>query len=98
PGRTSVTPAPTDSTTPATSPPGENGGGGLNWYLPCTTSRSGKFTPQARTPTTTCPAAATGSGRSPTASESTGPYARQTSAFIACSPAERLRLRAHADA
>jgi len=33
PTRAFVTPAPTSTISPATSPPGVNGNGGLNWYL-----------------------------------------------------------------
>ena len=40
-------------TTPDTSPPGENGSGGLNWYLFSMISRSGKLTPHALTASST---------------------------------------------
>jgi hypothetical protein len=43
PGRRWLTPAPTASIRPANSAPGTKGSGGLNWYLPRTISRSGKF-------------------------------------------------------
>ena len=49
PPEKSVTSAPTSMTSPATSPPGAKGNGGLNWYLFSMMSRSGKFTPAART-------------------------------------------------
>ena len=55
--RTSVTPAPTLSTTPANSPPGENGNGGLIWYLPAMIRVSKKFRPTAATLATTSPGA-----------------------------------------
>ena len=41
PGFTAVTPSPTLSTSPATSPPGLKGRGGLNWYLSSMISTSG---------------------------------------------------------
>ena len=40
-------------TTPATSPPGTNGSGGLYWYSPRVCSTSGKETPAACTSITT---------------------------------------------
>ena len=60
--RRAVTPAPTARTTPAASPPGENGGVGLNWYLPCDSSTSGKLTPAARTSIRTSPGPGVGLG------------------------------------
>src|SRR3982750_3308186 len=44
PGFTFFTSGPTSFTTPASSLPGENGNGGLNWYLFWMISTSGKFT------------------------------------------------------
>src|SRR5882724_7380 len=82
PGRTVVTPGPTSFTTPASSLPGENGSGGLNWYLFWMMSTSGKFTLAAFTVTTTSPAPALGDGSSSTTSDSGGPNCLQRTAFI----------------
>src|SRR3954453_11152840 len=78
-----VTPAPTSFTTPASSLPGENGSGGLNWYLFWMMRKSGKLTLPAFTETTTSPGPAFGDGSSSTTSDSGGPYCLQTTAFIA---------------
>jgi hypothetical protein len=59
-----VTPSPTASTTPAYSEPGTKGSGGLNWYLFCTVSRSGKFRLAALIAISTSPALGTGVGSS----------------------------------
>src|SRR5437763_12174756 len=83
PGRTLLTPAPTSFTTPASSLPGENGSGGLNWYLFWMMRKSGKLTLAAFIDTTTSPAPAFGDGRSSSTSDSGGPYCLQTTAFIA---------------
>ena len=56
-GAKPVTPAPTLSTTPANSEAGENGNGGLNWYLPAMISVSKKLSAADLTATTTSPAA-----------------------------------------
>ena len=63
--------------------PGENGGGGLNWYLPWTTSTSGKVDAARAHADEHLPGdAARDRARPRATSDSTGPYARQTSAFI----------------
>src|SRR5204862_2563233 len=82
PGRTLVTPAPTSFTTPASSLPGENGSGGLNWYLFWMMSTSGKLTLAAFTVTTTSPAPGFGEGSSSTTSDSGGPNCLQRTAFM----------------
>src|SRR5436853_2687294 len=78
-----LTSTPTSFTTPASSLPGENGSGGLNWYLFWMMRKSGKLTLAAFTDTTTSPAAAVGDGSSSNVSDSGGPYCLQTTAFIA---------------
>src|SRR5690349_24278101 len=83
PGLNAVTPEPTSLTTPASSLPGENGSGGLNWYLFWMMSTSGKLTLAARTEITTSPAPARGEGSSSSESDSGGPNWLQTTAFIA---------------
>jgi pimeloyl-ACP methyl ester carboxylesterase len=83
PGLTLVTPAPSSLTTPASSLPGENGSGGLNWYLFWMMSTSGKLTLAALTATTTSPGPALGEGNSSNVSDSGGPYCLQRTAFIA---------------
>src|SRR6185503_1875782 len=82
PGRNAFTPAPTSFTTPASSLPGENGSGGLNWYLFWMMSTSGKLTLAAFTATTTSPSPARGDGRSSKTKVSGGPYCLQSTAFI----------------
>src|ERR1044071_2388575 len=82
PARQPVTPAPTSFTMPASSLPGENGSGGLNWYLFWMMSTSGKLTLAAFTETTTSPSPARGEGSSSSSSESGGPYCLQTTAFM----------------
>src|SRR5512143_3329506 len=59
-----LTPSPTARTTPATSPPGENGRGGFTWYLPCAIRMSKKLQPIALTSIATCPLPGCGSGSS----------------------------------
>src|SRR5262245_13960609 len=86
PGFADVTPGPTAETTPATSPPGEKGSGGWNWYLPWMINVSGKFTPQAFTSTTTWPSPGSGSGTSWTTKDDGGPCSRQRTALIAPHP------------
>src|SRR5258705_3057692 len=82
PGLKPSTPAPVSLTTPASSLPGENGRGGLNWYLFWMMRTSGKLTLAALTESTTSPGPARGEGRSSTTSESGGPNCLQTTAFI----------------
>src|SRR5262245_27709051 len=72
PGLTWVTAAPTAFTTPASSLPGENGSGGLNWYLFSMMRTSGKLTLAALTVTTTCLSSGTGDGTSSSSSSSGG--------------------------
>src|SRR3989442_5077806 len=81
PGRTLLTPAPTSFTTPASSLPGENGSGGLNWYLFWMMSTSGKLTLAALTDTTASPGPARGESSSSTTRGSGGPYCLQRTAF-----------------
>src|SRR5579859_2637649 len=82
PGFHFSTPAPTAFTTPASSLPGENGSGGLNWYLFWMMRTSGKFRLAALTATTTSPGPGWGAGSSSSESDSGGPYCLQTIAFI----------------
>src|SRR5918992_4400238 len=82
PGRKPCTPAPSSFTTPASSLPGENGSGGLNWYLFWTMSTSGKLTLAAFTLTTTSPGPGLGEGNSSNVRVSGGPYCLQRTAFI----------------
>src|SRR5215472_13520948 len=91
PGLNAVTPAPTLSTTPANSPPGENGNGGLVWYLPAMISVSKKFSPTAATLATTSPGPAAGSGISASTRSSGGPKRWQRMAFTGARPLERCR-------
>src|SRR2546422_27109 len=72
---------PISFTTPANSLPGENGSGGLNWYLFWMMSTSGKLTLAALTDTTASPGPARGEGSSSTTSVSGGPYCLQRTAF-----------------
>ena len=81
PGANAVTPAPTLSTTPANSAPGENGNGGFAWYLPAMISVSMKLRPTAATLATTSPAPAAGSGTSASTRSSGGPKRWQRMAF-----------------
>src|SRR5712671_2089424 len=78
----SVTPAPTLSITPATSAAGENGNGGLIWYLPWIISRSKKFSAADLMAITAWPASATGSGRSASTRSSGPQYCEQRMAFM----------------
>src|SRR5436853_6719129 len=82
PGFTFFTSGPTSFTTPASSLPGENGSGGLNWYLFWMMSTSGKFRLAALTETTTSPGPGRGDGNSSNVSDSGGPYCLQRTAFI----------------
>src|SRR5260370_17227038 len=78
----SVTPAPTLSITPATSAAGENGNGGLIWYLPWIISRSKKFSAADLMAITAWPASATGSGTSASTRSSGPQYWEQRMAFM----------------
>src|SRR5258708_1700636 len=78
----SVTPAPMLSITPATSADGENGNGGLIWYLPWIIRRSKKFSAADLIAITAWPASATGSGRSARVSSSGSQYCEQRMAFM----------------
>src|SRR5216684_8317569 len=92
PGRTLLTPAPTSFTTPASSLPGENGSGGLSWYLFWMMSTSGKLTPAALTDTTTSPGPATGDGTSSMTREPGGPYCLHNRAFTCWIIGRRRRM------
>src|SRR2546422_10684545 len=81
PGLKLLTSDPTSFTTPASSLPGENGSGGLNWYLFWMMSTSGKLTLAALTLTTASPGPGRGEGRSSTTRVSGGPYCLQRTAF-----------------
>src|SRR5437660_10556215 len=81
PGLNAATPGPTLSTTPANSPPGENGNGGLVWYLPAMMRVSKKFNPTATTLATTSPGAGVGSEMSPSTRSSGVPKRWQRMAF-----------------
>src|ERR1700722_3784292 len=78
----SVTPAPTLSITPATSAAGENGNGGLIWYLPWIISRSKKFNAAALIAMTASFGPATGSGTSANTRSSGPQYCEQRMAFM----------------
>ena len=91
PGFTLVTPSPTDFTTPESSPPGEKGRSGLNWYLSSMISTSGKLTPMALTEITAWPAFGSGFGTSSRTRVSGPPTALLNSAFMsALSPGPSL--------
>src|SRR6266481_827442 len=77
-----VTPEPTLSITPATSAAGENGNGGLIWYLPWIIRRSKKFSAADLIAITACPASATGSGTSASTRSSGWQYCEQRMAFM----------------
>src|SRR2546430_17223254 len=81
PGFHTLTPEPTSFTTPASSLPGENGSGGLNWYLFWMMSTSGKLTLAALTDTTASPGPARGEGSPSTTRVSGGPYCLPRNAF-----------------
>src|SRR6476620_3407212 len=78
----SVTPAPTLSITPATSAAGENGNGGLIWYLPWIIKRSKKFSAADLIAITAWPGSATGSGMSASTRSSGWQYCEQRKAFM----------------
>src|SRR4029077_777573 len=79
---TSVTPAPTLSITPATSAAGENGNGGLIWYLPWIIRMSKKFSAADLIAITASPGPATGSGTSASTRSSGWQYCEQRMAFM----------------
>src|SRR5437879_3134563 len=78
----SVTPAPTLSITPATSAAGENGNGGLIWYLPWIIRMSKKFSAADLIAITAWPGSATGSGTSASTRSSGWQYCEQRMAFM----------------
>src|SRR6201990_2280993 len=78
----SVTPVPTLSTTPAISAAGENGKGGLIWYLPWIIRMSKKFSAAALIAITASPGPATGSGMSASTRSSGWQYCEQRMAFM----------------
>src|SRR6202035_374874 len=78
----SVAPAPTLSIKPATSAAGENGNGGLIWYLPWIINRSKKFSAADLIAITASLGPGTGSGTS-LSTRSSGPqYCEQRMAFM----------------
>src|SRR5216684_7791400 len=77
-----ATPAPTLSITPAISAAGENGNGGLIWYLPWIIRRSKKFSAADLIAITASPALATGSGTSASTRSSGPQYCEQRMAFM----------------
>src|SRR5438552_4476152 len=81
PGRTSVTPSPTASTTPAASMPGVSGSFGFTTYVPCRKRVSAKFTPTAWTLMSTMPGRTSGFGTSDSRSTSGPPVCEKTIAF-----------------
>src|SRR6266403_4058108 len=78
----SVTPEPTLSIMPATSAAGENGNGGLIWYLPWIIRRSKKFSAADLIAITAWPGSATGSGTSASTRSSGWQYCEQRMAFM----------------
>src|ERR1700760_1010704 len=82
PGLRSLTPSPTLSITPAISAAGENGKGGLIWYLPWIIRMSKKFSAAALIAITASPGPATGSGTSASTRSSGWPYCEQRMAFM----------------
>src|ERR1035437_1185526 len=78
----SVTPAPTLSITPAISAAGENGNGGLIWYVPWIIRRSKKFSAADLIAITASPGPATGSGTSASTRSSGPQYCEQRMAFM----------------
>src|SRR5437588_12119018 len=81
-GLISATPLSTFSTTPANSAPGENGNGGLCWYLPAIIRVSKKLSATALTATTASPGPARGGSISSSLSASGGPKWVQRTAFM----------------
>src|SRR5437016_3695998 len=90
----SVTSLPTLSITPATSAAGENGNGGLLWYLPCTIRMSKKFNAADFTATTTWPGSATGSGMSLKVKSSGSHHCEQRMAFMIHLERRKTRMMA----
>src|SRR4029077_12203105 len=88
----SVTPEPTLSITPATSAAGENGNGGLIWYLPWIIRMSKKFSAAALIAMTAWPGSATGSGMSVSTRSSGWQYCEQRMAFMAAPVPWTLKL------
>src|SRR5205807_3473109 len=82
PGLISATPRSTLSTIPANSAPGENGNGGLCWYLPVMIRVSKKLSATAFTATTASPGPARGGSISSSLSASGGPKWVQRTAFM----------------
>src|SRR5258705_11870608 len=82
PALRSVTPGPTLSITPATSAAGENGNGGLIWYLPWIIRMSKKFSAADLIAITASPGPATGSGTSASTRSSGPQYCVQRMAFM----------------
>src|SRR6185437_13639171 len=82
PALTVLTSGPTLSTVPANSAAGENGSGGLVWYLLAMINVSKKFKAAALTRTTASPAAGTGSGISAIVRSSGVPWRVQSRAFM----------------
>src|SRR5438309_9735010 len=78
----SVTPEPTLSITPATSAAGENGNGGLIWYLPWIIRMSKKFSAAALIAITASLGPATGSGMSASTRSSGWQHREQRAAFM----------------
>ena len=93
PTLTLVTPSPTALTTPDSSPPGENGRGGLAWYLSSIISTSGKFTPTALTEITAWPGLASGAGMSSTTRVSGPPTTLLSTAFMSLSRVSKSSWR-----
>src|SRR5215475_12914122 len=79
---TAVTPAPILATTPATSAAGENGNGGLIWYLPWIIRMSKKFSAADLIAITAWPGSATGSGTSASTRSSGWQNCEQRMAFM----------------
>ena len=86
---TPLAPSPKASTTPASSPPGEKGRSGLNWYRSSMIRVSGKFTPTAFTVTSASPLPGTGSAISSTTSVSGPPAALDRTARMNSLPTDR---------
>src|SRR6201988_3227709 len=82
PTLTLVTPSPTLFITHATSAAGENGNGGLIWYLPWIIRMSKKFSAAALIAITASPGPATGSGTSASTRASGWQYCEQRMAFM----------------
>src|SRR6202171_2909170 len=78
----SVTPGPALSTRPRTAAAGENGNGGLIWYLPWIINRSKKFSAADLIAITASLGPATGSGTSDSTRSSGPQYCEQRMAFM----------------